>query len=342
MDRRLWNQIVKENMDISDRRTLKCMTSINEADQDQVVASLAARIYDSIIKKVPEIDYGTIPLSKGDITKIDNYFDICKCLTDIRDMLIQKKQSTADVDIIFSSIEYMKRLKNLWVKGFAVESEMVVVTYNTITLSIVAASSIMLQAMIEFIKDPTTGEFEMCLSRVKKQNSKDSILLSNLDKFNKAAAKGDIEKSLEAMCKAQRQLKESSVDVVTEGILSIVASGAALIAIATCLIPILHQLTSALLHLRQSLSDYFEVESNIIRMNAEKVKYSTAKSEESKKKIIAKQKKIADVFKAISNKLAIKSSKAEAEAKKEIAADNSKKYKVDELMDEIPDSADLF
>lgn len=342
MDRRLWNQIVKENMDISDRRTLKCMTSINEADQDQVVASLAARIYDSIIKKVPEIDYGTIPLSKGDITKIDNYFDICKCLTDIRDMLIQKKQSTADVDIIFSSIEYMKRLKNLWVKGFAVESEMVVVTYNTITLSIVASSSIMLQAMIEFIKDPTTGEFEMCLSRVKKQNSKDSILLSNLDKFNKAAAKGDIEKSLEAMCKAQRQLKESSVEIVSEGIATIIASGTTLILLATCLIPILHQLTSALYHLRQSLSDYFEVESNIIRMNAERVNYSTAKSDESKKKIIAKQKKIADVFKAISNKLAIKSSKAEAEAKKTIAADNSKKYKVDELMDEIPDSADLF
>ena len=52
MDRKIWNTIVKENMDISDRRTLKCMTSINEADQDQFVASLAARIYDSIIKKL--------------------------------------------------------------------------------------------------------------------------------------------------------------------------------------------------------------------------------------------------------------------------------------------------
>lgn len=340
MNRDIWNSIVKENMDISDRNTLKVMTTINESDQNQVVANLANKLYESIVSKVTDIDFGSIPGSKGDITKIPNYHDICTCLTTIRDLLIENRQSTEAVDIIFSSIEYLKRLRPIFEKGYNIECELVIITYNTISLSIVSASSILLSSMIEFIKDPNSGEFQICLSKIKKQNSKDGLLFKNLNKFNKACSKGEIEKSFDAILKAQRNIKESGV--ITEGIFSGILSTITILSLATCIIPIIHQLINMLMCLRQRLSDYFSVESDIIKLNAEHINYDYSKSEESRKKIIEKQMKIADNFKSFSNKLAIKVTKAEAEAKKEIEKDISKKYKVDELMDEIPNSAMLF
>ena len=336
-----WNAFVQEHMDISDRDTLRIMCSINEADQNQAVASIAAKLYDCIIKKIPDIDFGAIPASKGDITKIPNYMDIAECLTTLRDLLIENKQSTSSVDTIFSSIEYLKRYKDLFLKGYTLECEMVVVTYNTIALSIVASTSLLLSSAIEFIKEPGNDQFDLCVSKVTKSNSKDGLLFKNLDKFNKACKKGTVEKALTDLCKAQREVKESST-ALQENFVTTAIAAATLLALATCIIPILHQLTSFLACLRQNVSDYLAIEADVIKLNAEKVNYDRSKSEESKKKIIDKQLKIADHFKSLSNKLAIKSKKAESDAQKQISEDGSKKYKADEVFDQAPDSGSLF
>lgn len=339
MRRDEWNAFVKEHMDISDRQTLGIMCSVNEADQTQAVASIAAKLYDCIIKKIPDIDFGGIPLSKGDITKIPNYMEISECLTTLRDLLIENKQSTSSVDTIFSSIEYLKRYKDTFMKGFTLECEMVVVTYNTIALSIVASTSLLLSSAIEFIKDPAAEQFDLCISKATKNNTKDGLLFKNLEKFNKACKKGTVEKAMIDLCKAQREVRESAVAQLQENFITTAIAAATLLALATCIIPILHQLTSFLACLRQNISDYFAVEADIIRLNAEKVNYDRSKSEESKKKIVAKQLKIADHFKSISNKLAIKSKKAESDAAKDIKNEEDKKYKADEVYDTLPDSS---
>lgn len=342
MRRDEWNSFVKEHMDITDRETLGIMCSVNEADQTQAVASIAAKLYDCIIKKIPDIDFGGIPLSKGDITKIPNYMDISECLTTLRDLLLESKQSTASVDTIFSSIEYLKRYKDTFMKGFTLECEMVVVTYNTIALSIVASTSLLLSSAIEFIKDPAADQFSLCISKATKNNTKDGLLFKNLEKFNKACAKGTVEKAMLDLCKVQREVREATTAQLQENFVTTAIAAATLLALATCIIPILHQLTSFLACLRQNLSDYFAVESDIIKLNVEKVNYDRSKSEESKKKIVSKQLKIADHFKSISNKLAIKSKKAESDAAKDIKSEEDKKYKADEIYDTLPDSGGLF
>ena len=64
---------MNEHFDIYDNRTRNILLAVNEADQDGVMKSLADKLYSHIVEKVDDIDFGTIPLSKGDITKIDNY-----------------------------------------------------------------------------------------------------------------------------------------------------------------------------------------------------------------------------------------------------------------------------
>lgn len=335
-----YNALVKEHFDITDRETRKVLVTIDEADQNQVMGNLAAKLYDAIVKKVTDIDFGQIPASKGDITKIPNYLDMVSCLTTIRDMMVESKQSTGSADIIFLAIENMKKYQKIWEKGYFLENEMTIVFYNTIALSIVSAISLLTSATIEFIKNPQSDVIDIELAKVANHKTKDNLLFKNLDKFNKACRKGDIEKVFNEVLKAQRQLKEGTI--VKESISAILFTGAMVLGLLTTVIPILHQLTNALYCLRQNVAEYLAGEADVIRLNAEKVQYNRAKTPEQKKKIIARQHKIADHFKKWANRLMIKANKADAEAQRQIKEDRSNKSKIGDVIDEMPDSASIF
>ena len=335
-----YNALVKEHFDITDRETRKILVTINEADQNQVMGNLAAKLYDAIVKKVTDIDFGQIPASRGDITKIPNYLDMVSCLTTIRDMMVESKQSTGSADIIFLAIENMKKYQKIWEKGYVLENEMVIVFYNTIALSIVSAISLLTSATIEFIKNPQSDVIDIELAKVANHKTKDNLLFKNLDKFNKACRKGDIEKVFNDVLRAQRQLKEGTI--IKESISAILFTGAMVLGLLSTVIPILHQLTNALYCLRQNVAEYLAGEADVIRLNAEKVQYNRAKTPEQKKKIIARQHKIADHFKKWANKLMIKANKADVEAQKQIKEDRSNKSKIGDVIDNMPDSASIF
>lgn len=335
-----YNALVKEHFDITDRETRKILVTINEADQNQVMGNLAAKLYDAIVKKVTDIDFGQIPVSRGDITKIPNYLDMVSCLTTIRDMMVESKQSTGSADIIFLAIENMKKYQKIWEKGYVLENEMVIVFYNTIALSIVSAISLLTSATIEFVKNPQSDVIDIELAKVANHKTKDNLLFKNLDKFNKACRKGDIEKIFNDVLRAQRQLKEGTI--IKESISAILFTGAMVLGLLSTVIPILHQLTNALYCLRQNVAEYLAGEADVIRLNAEKVQYNRAKTPEQKKKIIARQHKIADHFKKWANKLMIKANKADVEAQKQIKKDRSNKSKIGDVIDDMPDSASIF
>lgn len=340
MLRSQYNEFVKEYFDITDRETRKVLVTINEADQNQVMGSLATKLYDAIVKKVTDIDFGQIPQSRGDITKIPNYLDMVECLTTIRDMMVASKQSTQTADTIFLAIENMKKYQKIWEKGYVLDNEMAIVFYNTIALSIVSAISLLTSATVEFVKNPQSDVIDLELAKVANHKTKDNLLFKNLDKFNKACRKGDIEKIFNEVLKAQRQLKEETI--VKENIAAILFTGAMVLGLLSTVIPILHQLTNALYCLRQNVAEYLAGEADVIRLNAEKVQYNRAKTPEQKKKIIARQHKIADHFKKWSNKLMIKANKADVEANKKIKEENSNKSKIGDVVDEMPDSASIF
>lgn len=335
-----YNALVKEHFDITDRETCKILVTINEADQNQVMGNLAAKLYDAIVNKVTDIDFGQIPASRGDITKIPNYLDIVSCLTTIRDMMVESKQSTGSADIIFLAIENMKKYQKIWEKGYVLENEMVIVFYNTIALSIVSAISLLTSATVEFVKNPQSDVIDIELAKVANHKTKDNLLFKNLDKFNKACRKGDIEKIFNDVLRAQRQLKEGTI--IKESISAILFTGAMVLGLLSTVIPILHQLTNALYCLRQNVAEYLAGEADVIRLNAEKVQYNRAKTPEQKKKIIARQHKIADHFKKWANKLMIKANKADVEAQKQIKEDRSNKSKIGDVIDDMPDSASIF
>lgn len=328
MDSKIYNEIVKEHFDITDKDTRKVIVSLNEDQQNQLVTSLSAKLYTIIVSKVDEIDYGKIPESRGDITKIPNFQELNECIDTIRKLLIEYKQPTDSVDAVFEAIENLKDSRQLWEKAFTYENNLAIVFYNTIALSIVSSVSFLISGSIDFIKDPDSESYEVVLDTNGFHKSKDNLLFKNLKKFNKSYRKGEIQKAIKASLESGKNIKESSIRTVEESIVTVAATTVLVLSLAKLILPILHELVCMLYCARQNMSDYMSIQSDLVRLNAENVKFDTTKTPEERKKIYNRQSKIADKFKKISNKLAVKIKSTQTQAEKLIAVDNKTAYKI--------------
>lgn len=336
MDRKIYNQIITEHFDMNNHETRKTLVYMNEAEQNQMLVALASKLYNAIVSKVDKIDYGKIPESKGDITKIPNYPEMMECLDTIRELLIEYKQSTEPADIIFETIDNLKKTKRVWEKAFATETEMPIVMYNTIALSVVSSTSLLISASVELVKDPTDKSYKLFLDKAGAAKTQKWLLYKNLKTFNKGCKNGDIEESMMAMIGVQKNviescLTEESIGGAIWGIAKKVFTGTTLIILIRFAIPLLHQLTSLFYEMKQSISDFFDHQADLVRLNAESLKYDYTKSDAARDEIVKKQNKIADKFKKISNMFMVKIKVAETNANKEIESTNNSKLNLDDI-----------
>lgn len=326
-----FDQFMQEHMDISDTETRRSLIGIDEADKSKLLVSLTSRLYDKIVEKVDDINYGTIPASKGDITKIENFNSMQECIEIIYSILKQYNQNTEPVDTIVTAINNVRSRKDLFSKGYIMNVELPIVFYNTIVLSIVSSVSFLIATSIEFIKNPGDDSFTVSLDKVAYVKTSHNLLLDNLRKFNTSCAKGDLDRSLNECMKVYSKNLSGT---------AIVLSGIALLTLAKVIIPILQELTYFFFAVPQSISDYFAVQADLLQMNTSNVIYRDI-DEDKKKKIINKQLKIVDKFRKISNFFNIEYKKAEKKTKESKDADK-KKYKTSEISDTAPDSSVLF
>lgn len=87
-----FEKAVNEYFDLSDKETFSYLRSLEEADQNNVLTALTSKLYDKMVEKVDDIDFGDIPKSRGDITKLPNYDKVVDCVDIIKGILISSKQ----------------------------------------------------------------------------------------------------------------------------------------------------------------------------------------------------------------------------------------------------------
>lgn len=327
-----YNKIVREYFDINHTETRKVLISMNEADETQVLTKLTGRLYDNIVNKVDDIDYGDIPKSKGDITKLENYERLTDCLAILRSLLLEYKQKTTSVDTIIDALDNVAKRKDLFQRAFTFNIELPIVMYSTICLSIVSATSFLIASCIEFIKSPNQEDFDLVLDKTGLIKTKDNLLFRNLEKFNKSCSSGQLDECINYVIKN----KVKNLTGVDD--LALVVGAIAIAGLLLNIIPILRELTFFFYYSRTRMSDYFDIQADLLNMNAYNVQINQTLDKKERDSISKKQLGISSMFKKISNALAIKSKESEKKAIKDMTVDN-KKYKIDELVDSIPDSA---
>lgn len=332
INKRDYDTILNEYFDIEHRETRKVMLNINEADQNQVLSALTSKLYDHIVDRVDDIDFGDIPSTKGDITKLDRYQKLVDCVRVMRQLLEEYKQDVKPIGIIEKAIENVAQRKELFEKAFRYQVELPMITYSTIVLSIISSTSFLVSTCIEFIKIPSQDEFSVILDKVALTKSKSNLLFNNLEKFNTACDKGQIDNCLEVIIK-------NNMKNLTGVEVGFVVGGVAMAGLLLNIIPILRELIFFFYYSRTRVSDYFDIQADLLQMNAYNVQSNETMKKSEREKIAKKQIKIAELFRKMSNKIAVNTKESEVKATKDIVQANKEKARTTDLMDSIPDSA---
>lgn len=327
-----YDRIITEHFDITHNETRKVLLNINEADQNQVLTALTSRLYEHIVDKVDDIDFGTIPNSKGDITMVDNYDRLLDCLDVMESMLVEYKQDLKPVKTIKAAIKNVEERKELFQKGFRYQVELPMITYSTIVLSIISSTSFLVSTCIEFIKIPSQEEFGVILDKVALVKTKSNLLFNNLERFNTACDKKQIDNCLDVVIK-------NNMKNLTGVEVGFVVGGVAMAGLILNIIPILRELIFFFYYSRTRISDYFDIQADLLQMNAYSVQNNDTMKKADRERIAKKQMKVVELFRKISNKVAIDTKESEVKATKEIVKSSNEKVKTSDIMDSVPDSA---
>ncbi len=324
------------HFDITDDMTRSVLLAVNEADQNAVMTSLSNKLYQHIVDKVDDIDFGTIPTSNGDITKIDNYDKLVDCINIITDILNNYRQPVDNtIGVVNIALQNLIDRRDMFTKAYKLNVEMPIIIYNTIALSIVSSVSFMISSCIEFIKLPSDEGFEIAIDKAAVNKTGQNLLFIDLAKFNKMCGSGEFDRAMDFVI----------TNTVSKGFTggSMLAFNASSVAVSLGLvlliIPVIRELIFFFYYSRTRVADYFDSQASLLQMNAYNIENSLSREPKTRKEIAGKQRKVAEIFKKISNAIKIDSRTADQKSQKDIKELDSKKYKQDEILDNIPDSA---
>jgi len=319
--------------DITDDMTRGILLTVNEADQNAVMVSLSNKLYKHIVDKIDDIDFGTLPQSKGDITKIENYEEMVDCLNVINDILVNYNQPTGPVDTVRTAINNMVDRTSTFTRAYEMNVEMPIIIYNTIVLAIVSSVSYLISTTIEFIKLPQDQGYEIALDKNAAMKTNSHLLYKDLEKFNKSCANGELDKMLEFV------MKQNASNFGGETLMFGAMYTAAALGVIILIIPVIRELIFFFYYIRAKLSDYFDAQSTILTMNAYNIENNLTRDSKTRKDIAKKQKNIAEKFKKISNFFKIQYKSAEKKTTDNVKKLDKEKYKASDILDSTPDSA---
>ena len=176
--------------------------------------------------------------------------------------------------------------------------------------------------------------FDIAITNVSVNKTKECVLFKDLEKFNKICGNGDFDKAMDYVI-SQNNAKNFSGFSIAFGVSSV----AVIFGILLTIIPLIRELIFIFYFTRVKVSEYFDQQANLLLMNSYNIENNLSRDDKSKKEIAKKQKAIADSFKKIANKIKVNIKTGESKTKSETAKLDSKKYKQDEVLDTIPDSS---
>ena len=99
-------------------------------------------------------------------------------------LLIEFKQDTYPVDTINECIDNLIDSQDIWIKAYAVNAELPMITYNTMVLAIIEATSYMVSMCVEFVKAPSEDTMKVMIDKSALTKSKGHMIFKNIESFN--------------------------------------------------------------------------------------------------------------------------------------------------------------
>ena len=335
-------KLINEYCDLSDPEFRKKLVYVNEAEQNKVLMSLTAKLYATIVDKANEIDFGDIPNTKGDITKLNNYNTMVETVATLRDIVKEYKQDPKAVNVISEAIANVETRKDEFTKAFRLGYEIPKLLYCTMVLAIVDSITYMIASCIEFIKTPKSESFDMVLDVMRYKKAREYLVFSNLEKLNGEFKNGHIDKILKEI--SNGAIKNSNRPVNEIAFLPTLIIGAivaALVFIIMGLFGLLQSIAFCIYNAKNRYSEYFELQAMVLEANANSLDLNHPDwSDDKKKDVYNRQMKVVEKWRKRAEKWRITAKDAEIKTQKELS--NTKKMDADEFEDATKFDSSLF
>lgn len=204
-----FTKIVQEKFNLYDDFTREYILSLDESDQNQLLSALSSALYDKIVNKVDEIDFGSIPKSRGNIEKVDGFENTKECLDIMRRLVIEYKQNPECVDTVIGAIQNIDDRRVTFMKAYDSNIEFPMVFYNLIVLAIERSVSFLISTCVNFVKDPNATSIEIALDKTAYSSAENNMLYQQLVSFNKSANSGELDKVLKDVMKNGAKVAEA-------------------------------------------------------------------------------------------------------------------------------------
>jgi len=346
-------KVVYENCDLSDPDFKKKLIYVNEAEQNKVLISLTAKLYSNIVDKANELDYGDIPETKGDITKLNNYNMMVDTVATLIDIVKEFKQDPRSINVISEAIANIETRKDEFTKAFRLGYEIPKLIYCTTVLAINDSIAYMIATCIEFIKTPKTDSFEMVLDVMRYKKAKDYLIFSNLEKLNREFKNGNIDRIMKAVSKGavDKALTEAnSINLATPkvgkkfsiiGIAAIAVLGAFAIYGLLNIIHIIQSIVFCVYNTMNKYSQYIEMQAMVMEANANNLDINHPEWDDAKKKdVYERQMKLVEKWRNRAEKWRVTAKKAEVDTERELK--NIKKLDSESFEDASKYDSSLF
>ena len=294
----------------------KEIESLSEARTIQLSNELIKKIFKDAAGKVSEVDFGDIPNSKGDITKVKDYDKLKDSLELLKQISIESKEPIPEIDIVKESLTNLEKYTEEFQKGFSKSNDVMILLYSTTVLGIYYSVSYLISVAVEYIKDPSYDTFKTTITSIDKKDK--DVVISNLNRFNNLISKGDLDKLIKANEDITKKQAQGFTGIEGYAFVELILY----LGLATSIIPIIKELIYQFYYSRVKFADFCTLHSDFLEGNIEYLKNNPSVSSSEKKKIISKQKKVIDNINKLRNFIELRTKKANIETNREIIKRN--------------------
>lgn len=293
-----------------ERNEVRALTESQHMKVSNVVLS---NLYKSVIEK-GHVDFESITLSKGKLSNYDGLENMLGTLQIVDDIANKSTVKVPEVKIIQDALANIEGCSDIFEKGFKFNKEFIIMTYSSLVLACVEATSGLISSYMDFIKRPDQIEFKILDSK-KKPHQK---LISILESFNNSVKSGEFRRTMMAV------FDNEGNNLV--GLTATAAIGKSLVVIGglAVIIPAIRELIFLFYYSRMRVSEYLEQQAMFVKAHKVNVEMNSSIPAKKKQEILKKQEKTITELHRISEKIKVDYSVASNKANSEISANNKR------------------
>lgn len=295
-------------MEASSANERAYMRKAGKDEVHQINGALINTLYKETVAR-NNCDFGEIPSSKGNITKLKIYKPTKECLTVLETLFTENGIHEPKLEVIKTAMRTVENYAAQFELGFRMNQEFVILLYNTTVMAIIDATSMLIATYMDFIIGPDqekyapTGRFD---------KGRGEVSIENLVKFNSLETNGKLRDTLTKSVyggNGRSNFTGTEVVIVMVALMSVV--------------PLCRELIFFYNRYKLKLSDYLDQEVQFLEMHELAVKSSRVKTSAEKREILEKQRKVMTKLRQFRDKLKIQNENAEDSMRKEVKQDNS-------------------